>query len=87
MPKKKKNTPENADEPYDSVRIEKDASGKYCAVFYVAAERHENHPEFLDGLEFLVIQQRLFHNAGFICPLTDKAIRLLREAMNLPDLH
>lgn len=86
MPRYKEDDPNNADAPYDGVEIVKDGNGELQAKFYMAAERDPGL-EPLHSLETLMDRQKHFHGEGRSCPVTDKAIRLLRQAMNLPELH
>lgn len=86
MPKNKK--PKNADEPYDRFEIVKEDDGTYRAVFYNAAIRRRFTRDWpADILETLVSRQKHFRELGYVSPVTDDAIRHLREAMNLPTLQ
>lgn len=87
LQRKQDKKPENADDPYDSVEIQKQSDGTYRAMFYVAAKRRSEKFFPVGSLDTLLDQQKAWHSAGYICPLTDRAIRLLRQAMDLPELH
>lgn len=85
----KKTEAENPDDPYDSVKIQQYEDGTYCVVFYIAVHEHSraiaDWPS--DTLETLTLRQAHYREQGTPSPLTDRALRLLRQAMKLPELH
>lgn len=84
---KKNNELRNGDYPFDRFKIVMDDEGSYCAFFYIAARYRWDNKGFFLSLDDLQESQVNSRKEGLNSPLTSQAIRLLRQAMNLPELH